>query len=308
MGSKIPIRLTWENIRKAVIYKYLKQKDVFDANIVDVNDERLEYLLNKMWSNKGKKIPKGDFSEISEYLIDSSVLDKDKVLFNYDERNAKTNIYTMPELMQILGEFNDSISVNSQLSKFAEQWMGLRPDSAERETDLRIYSALRFFCAKEMLNNKRVRTEKNVYKLFTKEFSNYLKLNEPVKCVLDALVKGSPLITPAQTIPSGLPQSAPPSTSNIPSGLPSAPPSGLPGALNVSSSPPPTVPLPPDPVISGTPPPGTTPSSTAARVACSASSTRAFFSFISTSVAAPTLMTATPPASLASRSCSFSRS
>ena len=57
-----------------------------------------------------------------------------------------------------------------------------------------------------------------------------------------------------------------------------------------------------------TPPPGTMPSSTAARVAFSASSTRAFFSFIAVSVAAPTLMTATPPASLASRSCSFSRS
>src|SRR5207253_2318282 len=57
-----------------------------------------------------------------------------------------------------------------------------------------------------------------------------------------------------------------------------------------------------------TPPPGTMPSSTAARVACSASSTRAFFSFISVSVAAPTLITATPPASLASRSCSFSLS
>ena len=56
-----------------------------------------------------------------------------------------------------------------------------------------------------------------------------------------------------------------------------------------------------------TPPPGTMPSSTAARVACMASSTRAFFSFISVSVAAPTLMTATPPTSLASRSCSFSR-
>src|SRR5690606_20119417 len=40
-----------------------------------------------------------------------------------------------------------------------------------------------------------------------------------------------------------------------------------------------------------TPPPGTMPSSTAARVACSASSTRAFFSFISTSVAAPTRIT-----------------
>jgi len=57
-----------------------------------------------------------------------------------------------------------------------------------------------------------------------------------------------------------------------------------------------------------TPPPTTTPSSTAARVAFRASSTRAFFSFISASEAAPTLMTATPPASLASRSCSFSRS
>ncbi len=59
---------------------------------------------------------------------------------------------------------------------------------------------------------------------------------------------------------------------------------------------------------SATPPPGTMPSSTAARVACRASSTRAFFSFISVSVAAPTLMTATPPASFARRSWSFSRS
>src|SRR5881397_1066788 len=50
------------------------------------------------------------------------------------------------------------------------------------------------------------------------------------------------------------------------------------------------------------------PSSTAARVAWRASSTRCFFSFISVSVAAPTLITATPPESLASRSCSFSRS
>jgi hypothetical protein len=40
------------------------------------------------------------------------------------------------------------------------------------------------------------------------------------------------------------------------------------------------------------------PSSTAAGVACSASSTRAFFSFISVSVAAPTLITATPPGEL----------
>ena len=60
--------------------------------------------------------------------------------------------------------------------------------------------------------------------------------------------------------------------------------------------------------IRATPPPGTIPSSTAARVACSASSTRAFFSFISISVAAPTWMTATPPIILARRSCSFSRS
>ena len=59
---------------------------------------------------------------------------------------------------------------------------------------------------------------------------------------------------------------------------------------------------------SATPPPGTTPSSTAARVACSASSRRAFFSFISISVAAPTLITATPPESFATRSCSFSLS
>ena len=57
-----------------------------------------------------------------------------------------------------------------------------------------------------------------------------------------------------------------------------------------------------------TPPPGRMPSSTAARVACRASSTRAFFSFISLSVAAPTLTLATPPASFARRSSSFSRS
>ena len=56
------------------------------------------------------------------------------------------------------------------------------------------------------------------------------------------------------------------------------------------------------------PPPATMPSSTAARVAFSASSMRSFISFISTSVAAPTLITATPPASLARRSCNFSRS
>mmetsp|Transcript_1901 Transcript_1901/g.5679 ORF Transcript_1901/g.5679 Transcript_1901/m.5679 type:complete len:349 (-) Transcript_1901:669-1715(-) len=54
------------------------------------------------------------------------------------------------------------------------------------------------------------------------------------------------------------------------------------------------------------PPPGTMPSSTAARVAFSASTTRSFFSPTSTSEAPPTLMTATPPASLARRSCSFS--
>src|SRR5207237_7400468 len=60
--------------------------------------------------------------------------------------------------------------------------------------------------------------------------------------------------------------------------------------------------------IRATPPPGTMPSSTAARVACMASSTRAFFSLSSVSVAAPTLMTATPPTNLASRSYSFSLS
>jgi len=43
-------------------------------------------------------------------------------------------------------------------------------------------------------------------------------------------------------------------------------------------------------------------------VACMASSTRAFFSFSSVSVAAPTLMTATPPTNLARRSWSFSLS
>ncbi len=50
------------------------------------------------------------------------------------------------------------------------------------------------------------------------------------------------------------------------------------------------------------------PSSIAARVAETASSIRCFFSLSSTSVAAPTLITQTPPAILASRSCSFSRS
>jgi hypothetical protein len=53
---------------------------------------------------------------------------------------------------------------------------------------------------------------------------------------------------------------------------------------------------------------GTMPSSTAARVAFRASSTRSLRSFTSTSVAPPTRMTATPPASFARRSCSFSRS
>src|SRR5262245_11721841 len=60
--------------------------------------------------------------------------------------------------------------------------------------------------------------------------------------------------------------------------------------------------------ISATPPPGRMPSSTAARVAFSASSTRFFFSLTSISVTPPTLITATPPASLARRSWSFSRS
>ena len=57
---------------------------------------------------------------------------------------------------------------------------------------------------------------------------------------------------------------------------------------------------------SATPPPGRMPSSTAARVACIASSTRSLRSFTSTSLAPPTRITATPPASFASRSCSFS--
>mmetsp|Transcript_8130 Transcript_8130/g.16631 ORF Transcript_8130/g.16631 Transcript_8130/m.16631 type:complete len:263 (+) Transcript_8130:277-1065(+) len=54
------------------------------------------------------------------------------------------------------------------------------------------------------------------------------------------------------------------------------------------------------------PPPGTIPSSTAARVAFKASTTRSFFSCTSVSVAPPTLMTAMPPASFASLSWSFS--
>mmetsp|Transcript_28121 Transcript_28121/g.68242 ORF Transcript_28121/g.68242 Transcript_28121/m.68242 type:complete len:305 (+) Transcript_28121:254-1168(+) len=57
---------------------------------------------------------------------------------------------------------------------------------------------------------------------------------------------------------------------------------------------------------SAEPPPATIPSSTAARVALRASVTRSFFSFTSTSEAPPTLSTATPPDSLAKRSCSFS--
>ena len=57
-----------------------------------------------------------------------------------------------------------------------------------------------------------------------------------------------------------------------------------------------------------TPPPGTIPSSKAALVAATASITLSFFSFISISVAAPTLITATPPESLANLSCSFSLS
>src|SRR4029078_13515825 len=53
--------------------------------------------------------------------------------------------------------------------------------------------------------------------------------------------------------------------------------------------------------------PGTIPSSSAARVACRASSPRCFFSFISVSVAAPTLTTATPPDSFSRRSRSDPR-
>ena len=59
---------------------------------------------------------------------------------------------------------------------------------------------------------------------------------------------------------------------------------------------------------SAAPPPTTIPSSTAARVAEIASSRRCFFSLSSTSVCAPTLITHTPPASFARRSCSFSLS
>mmetsp|Transcript_19382 Transcript_19382/g.33481 ORF Transcript_19382/g.33481 Transcript_19382/m.33481 type:complete len:258 (+) Transcript_19382:692-1465(+) len=57
---------------------------------------------------------------------------------------------------------------------------------------------------------------------------------------------------------------------------------------------------------SAAPPPGTMPSSTAANVAFLASSIRSLRSSNSASVAAPTLMTATPPDSLAMRSLSFS--
>ena len=56
------------------------------------------------------------------------------------------------------------------------------------------------------------------------------------------------------------------------------------------------------------PPPATIPSSTAAYVADNASSILNFLSFISISVAAPTSITATPPAILANLSCNFSLS
>ena len=56
------------------------------------------------------------------------------------------------------------------------------------------------------------------------------------------------------------------------------------------------------------PPPAMMPSSTAARVALRASSMRSLRLRSSVSVGAPTLITATPPASLAIRSESFSRS
>src|SRR4029078_11267059 len=52
---------------------------------------------------------------------------------------------------------------------------------------------------------------------------------------------------------------------------------------------------------SATTPPGRMPSSTAARVACIASSTRCLRSFTSTSVAPPTLIYALPPDLLARR-------
>lgn len=53
-----------------------------------------------------------------------------------------------------------------------------------------------------------------------------------------------------------------------------------------------------------TPPPGTIPSSTAALVACNASSIRNFRSFNSASVAAPILIIATPPEIFPIRRCS----
>ena len=56
------------------------------------------------------------------------------------------------------------------------------------------------------------------------------------------------------------------------------------------------------------PPPATIPSSTAARVALRASSIRSLRFLSSVSVGSPTLITATPPASFAIRSCNFSRS
>ena len=61
-------------------------------------------------------------------------------------------------------------------------------------------------------------------------------------------------------------------------------------------------------LIKVVPPPATIPSSTAARVAFNASSMRNLRFFNSVSVGAPTLITATPPASLAMRSFNFSLS
>ena len=55
-----------------------------------------------------------------------------------------------------------------------------------------------------------------------------------------------------------------------------------------------------------TPPPATTPSSKAALVACNASSTLSFLSFISVSVKPPTLITATPPTIFANLCCNCS--
>ena len=60
--------------------------------------------------------------------------------------------------------------------------------------------------------------------------------------------------------------------------------------------------------INAVPPPATIPYSTAALVSDRASSILSFLSFISTSVAAPTPITATPPASFANLSCSCSLS